>query len=541
MKPQFFLFATILLAASCHKQNPNILPEDLQRQVVFSEEVAPMRTKATPVTELQSFYASAVTLGENNQEEEIWTSVPFSRTGDVFSGNKWWPLTNPDYYFYASNIPLRHADHTTYLDVTNTATDVVCAYRTHGSFRDVTQLNFKHVLARLGQVNVSAASGYTVSDIDIRITPYVSGTLDILANNDTMLDRGWSNRTPGSATVIASSTPGTKENDIYLLPGNYRVTASWTATQGDYSETYLGQTTMVSLRKGIITRLSIELGGDAAGIQLSTNVQAWGALNLPASFFQPLCFEVISDGTITWTASDESITRTLSYSKDAGRTWNSLTSTTAGASINVQAGDIIVWVGEEGTYSSASAWNSFGGTASFYVYGDISSLIKEENSFYMGEYAFSHLFAGHTGVRLHPMKTLDLSTMETKRGCYAYMFQNCTGITSGASIKLPAERVMAYAFQRMFSGCSNLITGPDIVSTRLDSQSCREMFYDCTSLTSMRCTTIDFDTITTHYQWFMNVPSTGTFYLNSHHESVQTNRWARGDSGIPETWTKVFE
>lgn len=57
---------------------------------------------------------------------------------------------------------------------------------------------------------------------------------------------------------------------------------------------------------------------------------------------RPLTFKILTSGTITW--KHYSSSQSIQYSKNGG-SWINLTSTTSGASINVSAGDTIVFKG----------------------------------------------------------------------------------------------------------------------------------------------------------------------------------------------------
>ena len=76
-----------------------------------------------------------------------------------------------------------------------------------------------------------------------------------------------------------------------------------------------------------------------------------------------LTFKVLSNGTISWKALG-GLTKTIDYSINNGE-WTSITSTEAGATINVSEGDHVRFRGQNTTYAtSKSLYSGFeGGTA----------------------------------------------------------------------------------------------------------------------------------------------------------------------------------
>ena len=93
---------------------------------------------------------------------------------------------------------------------------------------------------------------------------------------------------------------------------------------------------------------------------------------------EPLTFNIVSDGTINWTASDASIAKTIDYNlNDSG--WTSITSNIeeTAPTITVNSGDKLQFRGNNAQYSDGTFNNTFGGsTAEFEVEGNIMSLIN---------------------------------------------------------------------------------------------------------------------------------------------------------------------
>ena len=295
------LTAQAALTSSCEKEGSVIIPQPSPEPVEltppdgtgFSPVIlgaagealsADVTTKASAVTSLDSFFASATT-GAAGSESAVWTSAAFTKDGATtdYKGDKWWPNSNPSYHFYASNAAITFAAGGSTVNATS-ATDVVCAYMASPTYKSKNTLTFEHVFARLGDVEVSAADGYTISGVNITVTPKTGGTFNMRTGAGKTDGTGWSSLTTGTATAIANATPGTKSNDIYLVPGTYTLTASWTATRGGYTENIAGMTADVVLTGGKVNKITTTLGGNAEEVVFGVSINPWGAATTDVEF-----------------------------------------------------------------------------------------------------------------------------------------------------------------------------------------------------------------------------------------------------------------
>ena len=225
---------------------------------------------------------------------------------------------------------------------------------------------------------------------------------------------------------------------------------------------------------------------------------------------KPLTFNIISGGTIAWTTSDSSNTKTIEYKLNGGK-WTSITSTTTGAKITVNTGDKIQFRGSNTSYSDyASSYSTFvGSTASFEVEGNIMSLINSTNFATLttleSKYTFNGLFNNCTGLTyaenlVLPATTLadscyysmfagcssltkapkELPSDTLTQSCYAQMFWNCTSLTKAP--KLPATTLAIGCYSGMFANCKSLITATELPATTLANNCYYQMFYKCSSL-----------------------------------------------------------
>ena len=238
-------------------------------------------TKATVNTATQladnGFIANAVK-GSAGSDVEVWSNQAFTKVGDVWEQDKWWPNDNQSYRFYAvypGSYTTTFAAGGPTIAATN-ANDILCAYKGNATYKSVNTLSFEHIFARLCDVTVSPVSPYTISGITINITPKTGGTYNLYTGAGQSDGTGWSSTTNGSATNIANATSGTKSNDIYLVPGSYTLTATWTATKDNYSQTFSNITKNVSLVGGMRNNITVSFTGNGMEIQFGVSVEAWG-------------------------------------------------------------------------------------------------------------------------------------------------------------------------------------------------------------------------------------------------------------------------
>ena len=270
------LAAVSVAGVSCLQlEQPVLIDSNSGNEIVFLADNIPaeVQTKATAVTEsdliTNGFRASCVT-GSAGSDAAVWNNIDFAKSGTYWKGGKYWPTSNPSYRFYAvypKSYSMTAAAAGATISASN-AHDIVCAYASSSTYKTANTLTFNHIFARLGSVTVNAGSGYTVSGITITITPKTGGTYNLRTG-------AWSSTTSGSATSIANSTPGTKSNDIYLVPGSYTLTASWTAANAPYSQSFSGKTVDVTLVAGKTNNITCTLTGNGTDIEFGVSLTAW--------------------------------------------------------------------------------------------------------------------------------------------------------------------------------------------------------------------------------------------------------------------------
>ncbi len=270
-------FACVL--SGCAKE---VVSDETEIPIVFTAgELFTAETKASEVTtaNLTSFYVTATRGAVGSSETETFTSATFTGTpGGTFSGGKWWPASNPSFHFYGSNIGMSFDSNACTVSASN-GTDVVCAYLANPSYGVKNALTFAHIFARIGTCTVNAPSGFSISGTSVKITPKVSGTYNIRTGNGYTDGTGWSGTASGSETTLPSSN-----NNLYLVPGSYTLSVTYTLSKGDWMHQFTKNAT-VSVISGSVNNISMTVPSEVVNeIVISVSLSSWGTQNLTPDF-----------------------------------------------------------------------------------------------------------------------------------------------------------------------------------------------------------------------------------------------------------------
>ena len=292
------------------------------------------------------------------------------------------------------------------------------------------------------------------------------------------------------ATLVSGSNIKTVNGNSLLGSGNLEIKA------GPDIDTTM-PATPVDTKVPSTKLLKDYVDGLVADLQAQIDDLKYGELA------KPLTFTIQEDGTVVWKTTDANIAKTIQYSKNGGE-WTDLTATTGGASIDVVAGDILRFKGNNDTYASDSSYNCFDGTAKFAASGNIMSLIDGDN--------------------FKDLKTITASF------AFASMFSGCTGLTQAPA--LPATTLARDCYNFMFSGCTGLTQAPALPATTLAGSCYRYMFSGCTKLAHVKCLATDISASSCVASWLSGVASSGTFV-----KAAAMTSWPSGADGIPGGWT----
>ncbi len=284
------------LAAACQKTVGPAL-EKASREITFGvagDRNPDIFTKgATPVINgnLGTLYVSAITASGY-----AFQNIGFTPGGDgKWKGGKYWPVTNPGYSFAASNVSLVADSAQPSVQVNDAETDAVVAYLANPDFNAENTLTLQHIFAQVGTVTLKAPDGFTVTNLKLKLRPIIQGTYNLVTNT-------W---TPGSALaydvyIFGSAGSGvdlgeggshtSPDNDLWLVPGSYELTATYTISKDAFSNTKTA-TASVTFAQGYNNHIGLSSGasnipspGDIQELSFTVTVTDWDEQNVTASF-----------------------------------------------------------------------------------------------------------------------------------------------------------------------------------------------------------------------------------------------------------------
>ena len=209
-----------------------------------------------------------------------------------------------------------------------------------------------------------------------------------------------------------------------------------------------------------------------------TDSKSYNVTVLPAidpMLSTPLTLEALTSGTIKVNSPKEGMQYTLN---DGAKT---PVTTTA---IDVAEGDKVAFYGSGTSITCYNGTHINGGTANIKAYGNIMSLLDEDNfataTTLATERTFYELFDSNN--KLIDASGLLLPATTLTKDCYRYMFWNCTSMTAAPA--LPATTLTQDCYKKMFYGCSSLTEAPALPATQLAEGCYNGMFTRCYTLTT---------------------------------------------------------
>lgn len=328
MKKSSFIALILLAALAClgcsrtgvDPVDDSVISFGLNPRSAFS--ATAVATKATAATGLTSFKCEATqgSAGSETNVSPCWNNVTFTSDGETVptysaSPKKFWPVSDPSFSFYAvsatgstaeavaSEAPdlVFGATGTTISMAAGYDKDVICAYSPSGdvTYKTKNSLLFEHIYARLSTVKVTAVAPTAISNITISlVNPRTGGTYNLRTGAGQTDGTGWSNLLPSTdgthaiytnaGTITAGANHTGANNDYYVVPGDYYLICSWTASVDDYSQSYedMMSTTPVSIEGGKVNAIECNLSGDPSDITFSVSVSEWGSNTIAGVEFE---------------------------------------------------------------------------------------------------------------------------------------------------------------------------------------------------------------------------------------------------------------
>lgn len=273
------LYAAPLLilgfAASCAKsvEPENQTPKEIVLCVGGDTIDMQVQTKTSAITSVPSTLNYSMTTGTLGSEE---TSKKGSTSGNVGSGKiatgVYQTLSPTSYNYYVSNAAITFSASGSTISAANT-TDVIAGTVTSNETNPSVKLD--HIFARTGTFTLNAQEGYEISGISWKIQSGSSGGTKGTFN---MATKMWSSVSALAQQSVASGT------DLYLVPGNYTLSVTYTLKKEDWTNTFT-KTASVKLEAGKINNISgTAVGGTAEEITLSVTLTAWTDNDITITF-----------------------------------------------------------------------------------------------------------------------------------------------------------------------------------------------------------------------------------------------------------------
>lgn len=272
MKKKIIPILGIALVCACNKNNTDdiidVRTDDTGVPVSFM--VISEATKAAEISTLDRINISCSTGSAGVSEVEKWTLSGLSVNGGKVQTGKYWPATDEKYIFYASNQAMTPGSKGPEINV-NSDTDCLVARNLTPRFKEANTLTFNHILSRIVGCSVSGPGDYQLSNAKLDFIPVATGKYNCGTQEYTRISNG--------SKVNLVSAAGEKNGmDIWTLPGEYVLTASYKLTKGDWTKSYTTTKTLTLLpgkRHRINASFSIPQDDEAAAVDFNIEIIDW--------------------------------------------------------------------------------------------------------------------------------------------------------------------------------------------------------------------------------------------------------------------------
>ena len=369
MKKYCYILMALLYSGCIDSLTPDNVNSGVGKQICFSIDGSIgfssnlTKTVEADISNLDDGFNVSCVKGTPGSDVSVWNSTKFTKNGSSFSGGRIWPDSDESYRFFAvwpSSYAITFSASGSTISASS-SDDVVVAYCSSSSFGEENLLTFNHIFSRIGNVSVSALDGYTLSNVCATIVPVVSGTYNIYSG-------AWSNKISGQERTIVSSVGAAQVNNIYLVPGDYKIFVTWTASRSSYTETFTDVPVRVSLVSGNKNNISLNLGGNLNSVFVGVSLMDWEDTDYnseyvstdPADYYSlPGEFTVNEDGKKVrfskgnlWAHISSGPTNNYNYTADEwGFYDNQLNYSGRTLSVGNKV-DLFRWVGESASYYS---------------------------------------------------------------------------------------------------------------------------------------------------------------------------------------------
>ncbi len=265
-------FICLVTTFSCEKVTMASLQGD---EIVFAlsgdEGFVVDQTKTSAVNSLPGSLYWGTTTGGNatgtaNEAAKWGPTTGTVSSSKIYTG-KYQTYSPTAYNHYVSNISFT-VNANTSVSASN-GTDVIVGRATQDN-TSAPSITMTHIFARTGTLTMNTQSGYTISGISwtIKANGGYSGT----AGTYSLRQGAWTGVTTGlGSTAISSSS------DLYLIPGSYIISCTYTLSKGDWTKSFTKSAT-VTLVGGKVNNITGNAsGGEASEITVGVSLAAWSS------------------------------------------------------------------------------------------------------------------------------------------------------------------------------------------------------------------------------------------------------------------------
>lgn len=237
-------------------------------------------TRAVQVTDLESFNVTAIKAGT-----VLWEETATFEDG-IYTTGRFWSESDEGESYYASNGTVYSDESVPYLlyDRSSDDLDLLAAVNASPTYRGNNPLAFSHLLTRIGTLSVQTVNGYSATGLSAVLeSPLTSGKWSF--------DGTWSDLAEGADESLSQGA-----NNIWLIPGTYTLTVSYTLSASGYSVSCTGSAE-VTLSAGQINMITVT-AGEHAGISVSASVLPWDYREDSYSYSTEIT--IGNEGRLTW-------------------------------------------------------------------------------------------------------------------------------------------------------------------------------------------------------------------------------------------------
>lgn len=271
-----FLIAGALV--SCNKESApqaSQEPKEIVLNVAGDKIDMNVETKAvTAVTSMPTSLYWGATTGTrgNTAEAQKWAAASKAVSSNKIATGKYQPATAVAYNYYVANqtftIPA-----TGNVTMTVANADIVCGWKAADKTTSPAVV-LNHIFGRTGTVGYTLASGHSGSVSGISYKIVGKSSINGTAGTYNLSTGAWT----AASTKLTTATALTDSSDMYLIPGTYTLTVTYTYTVGDNVKSYTqsGDFTLVG---GKINNISATLDPtEPSQINISVSLTAWSNL-----------------------------------------------------------------------------------------------------------------------------------------------------------------------------------------------------------------------------------------------------------------------